>query len=145
MIDAEKLVERLRREVESLVHSANEWDNGIDVLGGPDFRASAINITSAAALIEQQREALKGAAVIANEAGAEIRALKARVAELEANSLGGIMLTTLFDVLMQQNIVTGAESYLALKCVGVPPTDADFVKAVELAIDAALPQKQGKQ
>lgn len=39
---------------------------------------------NAIARIEQQAEAIKGAAVIANEAGAEIRAMKERVAELEA-------------------------------------------------------------
>jgi hypothetical protein len=44
---------------------------------------------------------------------------------------------TLFEVLMQQNIVTSDESYLALKCVGVPPTEKEFVQAVQRTIDAA--------
>jgi hypothetical protein len=46
-------------------------------------------------------------------------------------------LNTLFEILMQQNIVTGAESYLSLRCVGVPPDQEEFVQAVKRAILAA--------
>ena len=45
----------------------------------------------------------------------------------------------LFEVLMQQNIVTSEESYLALKCVGVPPTEEEFVRAVQRVLTAAQP------
>jgi hypothetical protein len=45
-------------------------------------------------------------------------------------------LDKLFELLMQQNIVTSEESYLALKCVGVPPTEEEFVRAVQQCIDA---------
>jgi hypothetical protein len=46
-------------------------------------------------------------------------------------------LNTLFEILMLQNIVTGAESYLSLRCVGVPPDQEEFVQAVKRAILAA--------
>lgn len=48
-------------------------------------------------------------------------------------------LVTLFEVLMQQNIVTSDESYLSLKCVGVPPTEEEFVAALSRAMTAARP------
>jgi hypothetical protein len=46
-------------------------------------------------------------------------------------------LIDLFDVLMRQNIETSDESYLSLKCVGVPPTKVEFVAAVQCALTAA--------
>lgn len=49
------------------------------------------------------------------------------------------LLVNLFEVLMQQNIVTSEESYLSLKCVGVPPTEEEFVRAVQRVLDAAQP------
>lgn len=63
--------------IKSLVERLKKW-------AAFGYGADASSAMSEAAdLIEQQAEALKGAAVIANEAGAEIRALKERVAELE--------------------------------------------------------------
>jgi hypothetical protein len=53
-------------------------------------------------------------------------------------------LLKLYEVLMQQNIVTSEESYLSLRCVGVPPTEAEFATAVQRTIDAALSQKAGE-
>ncbi len=50
------------------------------------FTSNFIDRLEAANLIEQQSEAIKGAAVIADAAGAEIRTLKARIAELEARA-----------------------------------------------------------
>ena len=47
-------------------------------------------------------------------------------------------LVKLFEVLMQQNIVTSDESYLSLRCVGVPPTEQEFASAVQRAIDVAI-------
>jgi hypothetical protein len=49
-----------------------------------------------------------------------------------------VSVATLFEVLMQQNIVTSDESYLSLRCVGVPPTEEEFVQAVRRTIDAAI-------
>lgn len=47
----------------------------------------------------------------------------------------------LFDVLMRRNIEITDEAYLALRVVGVPPSDEEFVAAMTRALDAAPPQK----
>jgi hypothetical protein len=67
----------------------------------------------------------------------------APTADLENGGGRDAWLLTLYELLMQQNIVTSGESYLSLRCVGVPPTEAEFATAVQRAIDAALAnQKQ---
>jgi hypothetical protein len=43
----------------------------------------------------------------------------------------------LWGVLMCQVVETSSESYLSLRCVGMPPTDDEFALAVNRAIDAA--------
>jgi hypothetical protein len=52
-----------------------------------------------------------------------------------------VSLATLFEVLMRKNIVTSDESYLSLRCVGVPPTEEQFAQAVRRAILAAKEKK----
>ncbi|MFL9943667.1 hypothetical protein [Paraburkholderia graminis] len=69
----------------------------------------------------------------------------APTAALENGDGRDAWLLTLYELLMQQNIVTSGESYLSLRCVGVPPTEAEFATAVQRAIDAALSQKAGEQ
>jgi hypothetical protein len=71
--------------------------------------------------------------------------LKVPTAALEKGDGRDAWLLTLYELLMQQNIVTSGESYLSLRCVGVPPTEAEFATAVQRAIDAALSQKAGEQ
>jgi hypothetical protein len=48
----------------------------------------------------------------------------------------------LYEILMLQNIVTGEESCVSLRCVGVPPTKYEFVRAVKRAILAANKEPQ---
>jgi hypothetical protein len=69
----------------------------------------------------------------------------APTAALENGDGRDAWLLKLYEVLMQQNIVTSEESYLSLRCVGVPPTEAEFATVVQRAIDAALSQKAGEQ
>jgi hypothetical protein len=47
------------------------------------------------------------------------------------------LMSDLYEILMQQNIFTSDESYLRLRCVGVPPSKYEFVRAVKRAILAA--------
>jgi hypothetical protein len=69
----------------------------------------------------------------------------APTATLENGDGRDAWLLKLYEVLMQQNIVTSEESYLSLRCVGVPPTEAEFATVVQRTIDAALSQKAGEQ
>jgi hypothetical protein len=43
-------------------------------------------------------------------------------------------LSALFKVLMRRNIECGIEAYLTLRCVGVPPSEKDFLSAIEQAV-----------
>ncbi|MFM0141799.1 hypothetical protein [Paraburkholderia sp. RL18-085-BIA-A] len=42
-------------------------------------------------------------------------------------------LKALYEVLMRRNIECGSEAYLTLRCVGVPPSKKEFVRAIEQA------------
>lgn len=80
------------------------------------------------------------AAYLAKYATDEERACE-RLALYAAPVADGVM-AKLFQLLMHQYIATSDESYLYLRCVGVPPTEDEFVTAVQRAIDAAIAAKE---
>jgi hypothetical protein len=52
----------------------------------------------------------------------------------EPRALTDDSLSALFKVLMRRNIECGIEAYLTLRCVGVPPSEKDFLSAIEQAV-----------
>jgi len=125
------------------------------------LRAESFQLTDAAAdLIEQQAARIAELEAENRELGEFVVAVGGFWGESKSKLIGELSLAevinrafsdsadsamaNLFEVLMQQNIVTGAESYLSLKYIGMPPTEAEFVRAVQRVLDAAIAASERK-